>query len=152
MHDEHQKPKSEGYEVSDLSVKSITVFAVIVFAVTVAALVVAFRIVRGFEDQPKAELAPIPAELTTSEIVREPELEVDPVREREAVLVPTKQRLHSAGPVAEAPRRVHIPITDAIDLLASGRVPYKRSGNESVEVPTLGPPKLTTMLETGEAK
>lgn len=154
MHDEHPEhnEKHGGYEKSDLSFNAIAVFAVIVLSLTVAALLVTIKIIRGFEGRPSQAVATIPAELTQSEIIREPELEKDPVAEREQVLVPTKARLNSYGKAAEAPTRVHIPIQEAIDLLASGRVPYKRVGNESVEVPTLGPPKLQTMLDTGEAK
>lgn len=155
MHDErheHHQNHGNGYEKSDLHFSAIAVFALIVLGLTVGALLVTIKIVRGFENRPSQAVAPIPAEMTQSEIVREPELEKDPVAERDAVLVPTKERLHSYGAVAETPDRVHIPVQEAIELLASGRVPYKRAGNESVEVPTLGPVKLQTMLETGEAK
>ncbi|HNR31245.1 MAG TPA: hypothetical protein PKI11_10180 [Candidatus Hydrogenedentes bacterium] len=136
MHEKNQHP-GDGYEKRDLNPNAIALFAVAVMLLTVAALVVTLFIVRGFERRRSAE-APSAIELPRTTVVRGPELERNPEAERDAVLVPARQRLNGYGSVAEAPRRVHIPIDEAIDLIASGRVPYKRSGAEAVDVPLLG--------------
>lgn len=138
MPDELKQP-NDGYEKRDMNVGIIVLFAGLVLVLTVAALAATVLIMRGFERKQSAErAAQPPLQLPQTTVIRGPELERDPEAERDAVLVPARERLNSYGPVADAPARVHVPVEEAIRLLATGAVPYKRAGAEAVEVPKLG--------------
>lgn len=136
---EELKQPNDGYEKRDMNAGIIILFAAVVLLLTAGALAVTVFIVRGFDRSRTTETAAQPAlQLPAATVVRGPELEKDPEAERDAVLVPAREHLNSYGPVSDAPARVHVPIKEAIRLIATGAVPYKRPGAEAVEVPKLG--------------
>jgi hypothetical protein len=139
-----KKPKElnrpeAGYEKRDLNTGVIVGFAGIVFAMTLGAILITYPIVRGFQTQrePMTSGKERPsAELIPSQVVRGPALEDMPKAERRAIELPSDVQLHSYGELADVPGRVHIPIEEAIGLLAAGEAPYKAAAPNS---PSLTP-------------
>ena len=141
----------EGYEKRDMHVSVVFVFAAIVVSMVLGALLITLPIMDGYlaKLQPMTTGLSEPSEsLTASQISRGPALQAMPEAEREAIELPDNELLHSYGEVAGAPGKLHIPIEEAIGLLAAGAAPYKAEAPNS---PSLTPAPGTQAESSGEA-
>ncbi|MFP4500500.1 MAG: hypothetical protein ACLFTT_05825 [Candidatus Hydrogenedentota bacterium] len=127
MPEEFNGPQ-EGYEKTDANAGVFVAFGVVMALLIIGALLITFGFLRAMEDRDTLTAGKgqnTAAGLSRHTIERGAELEPAPEAERKALTAPAFERLDSYGVVSETPRRVHIPVDKAIDLIAAGQAPYK---------------------------
>jgi len=127
MHDP-QASKKAGYEVSDMKTLIIVFFVAALFVLMVGGVVAALFVLRGFDRSQTPEVPPSALASEVRQVPEEPHLQQDPVAEKDAILAEAEARLNSYGLVSDNPqmKRAHIPIDRAMELVATGQVPYRQ--------------------------
>lgn len=122
-----QESLENGYEVSDINVKVVNLFLVILTVMTIGAMFVIIVVMRGLESaHPKADLTPLQPPVTEA-AAPGPRLQWDARRDRDETLRAAEAHLNSYGWVSDHDgyRRAHIPVEQAMRLLADGVAPYR---------------------------
>lgn len=136
-----QRSLKEGYEVSDVNTKVVFIFLTGVALLTFLGIMAALIVLRGLEARPSInpiEASPLAGTFNVTGLDG-PKIQGNPRLDRELAIEAAETRLHSYGVDSLEPgmERAHIPIDRAMDLVASGKVPYRQP--------------VTVALETEEA-
>ncbi len=128
MHESRDSRKA-GYEVSDMRPAIIVLFVSAIFMLMVGGVIGALFVLRGFDRSRTPEMPPSALASEVGQVPEEPHLQQDPVAEKEKILAEAAARLNSYGLVSDNPemKRAHIPIERAMELVASGQVPYRQT-------------------------
>ena len=138
MHDDKDSVKA-GYEVTDMNIRLILISLTGLALMTIGGFVSIIFVMRGFEAS-RTPLNPAqasPLSTPDAQLPTGPILQQDPVAEKEVILGAAEGRLSTYGVISDTPqlRRVHIPISRAIELVGEGRVPYRQEPVTAV-IPT----------------
>ena len=121
----------EGYEVTDMNTTVIIWFLVGLFAMLFGSVAVILMVLRGFESSRPALNSDTLSALATPEMQRPPmpHLQDDPVADRKAIKKALAVEANGFGMVSEegGVAIVHIPVDRAMEIVASGDVPYRQT-------------------------
>lgn len=127
----------DGYEVSDMNTGVISGCFVGLTVVTVASLFAVIILMRGFDQSrpPMNTTERSPLAVQEAFAPGAPPLQQDPVADAKRFVAGAEKHLHGYGHVSREPglERVHIPIERAMELVASGAVPYRQAPTVALE-------------------
>ena len=121
----------EGYEVTDMNTKVIVWFLVGLFAMLFGSVAVILMVLRGFEASRPALNTDTLSSLAKPDMQLPPKpyVQDDPVADRIAIKKANADHANGFGMVNEEAeiKVVHIPVDRAMEILASGNVPYRQT-------------------------
>jgi hypothetical protein len=127
-----------GYEVTDLNTRVVGMFLIFLAILTIGGMVIIIIVMRGMESaRDLGEVSPLAQEdLMLAPL---PNLQGDPRADKDAAIAEANARLGSYGWVSEDPgvRRAHIPIEEAMKIIAQEHVPYKQAPVMAAESPVI---------------
>ncbi len=132
-----QRSLKEGYELSDINIRVVFIFLTSVALLTFLGIMAALIVLRGLEARPSInpiEVSPLAASQVAAGFDA-PKIQGNPRLERDLAIATAEARLHSYGMVSLEPEmeRAHIPIDRAMELVASGKVPYRQPVTVALE-------------------
>jgi hypothetical protein len=134
----------EGYEVSDIHTGVISGCLVALAIIMISALFAIIIIIRGFDGgrAPLNNTEASPLQAHDVFAPGAPQLQQDPVADKRAFVGAMKAKVESYGWVSQEPgqERAHIPVSRAIELLATGKVPYRQQPQVALEAPAPSAP------------
>lgn len=135
MHDPKNSIK-EGYEITDMNIRLVLLSLAGLAVMTIGGFLSIIFVMRGLEGSRKplnlTEASPLGRPAT--HVADGPILQQDPVGDKKVILEAASERLNSYGVISDTPalRRAHIPIARAIELVGTGRVPYRQEAVTAV--------------------
>ena len=129
MHDPKGSVK-EGYEVTDMNTRVILISLASLVIMTIGGFIIIILVMRGLEES-RATLNPnlaSPLSAEDANLPEEPTLQQNPVADKNVAIEAAECQLSTWGVISDTAelKRVHIPITTAIKMVAEKKVPYRQ--------------------------
>lgn len=124
------RPPSPGYEKNTVSARGVVYFVVGLVAAAIVVQLAMWGVFRLYFNQARSEDRPLPPMVAGSLARRppSPRLEVRPLALRAKLNAQELARLNGYGWVDKSAGTVHIPITRAMDLIATRGIPETKGG------------------------
>jgi len=124
----------DGYEVSDINATIVVMFLFVLALMTAAGFIAIIIVLRGMDAAvPEKVEHPMTQQMQARVEASGPKLQMNPPADRRELEAKQEARLHSYGILsdAETKRVAHIPIEKAMELVATGAVPYRQEPTQA---------------------